>query len=86
MAVHERDIGYVFQEPRLFAHLTGQGRTLNTAGRAASVTRSGLCRDCALLGLEPLLRRLADELSGGEAQRVAIARALLRAPTLRLDG
>ncbi|MFQ6007311.1 MAG: molybdenum ABC transporter ATP-binding protein, partial [Woeseia sp.] len=34
----------------------------------------------ALLGLESMLQRMPDALSGGEAQRVSIARALLRGP------
>jgi len=77
--IHERDIGYVFQEPRLFAHLDvrgnleyGQHRTRQRSIDVADVV--------GLLGLEGLLERRPDSLSGGEAQRVAIARALLRAP------
>jgi molybdate transport system ATP-binding protein len=81
--VHDREIGYVFQEPRLFAHLNvrqnieyGQRR-----GRRGDV---GFDEAVELLGLRYLLDRRVDTLSGGEAQRVAIARALLRSPRVVL--
>ena len=81
--VHDREIGYVFQEPRLFAHLNvrqnieyGQRR-----GRRGDV---GFDEAVELLGLRDLLDRRVDTLSGGEAQRVAIARALLRSPRVVL--
>jgi len=77
--IHQREIGYVFQEPRLFGHLDvrrnleyGQRRTRRRVIEFDDVV--------ALLGLETMLDRNIDTLSGGEAQRVAIGRALLRAP------
>lgn len=77
--IHERNIGYVFQEPRLFRHLDVRGNLeygqRRTQGRDVDVDDV-----VGLLGLEDLLGRRPDTLSGGEAQRVAIARALLRAP------
>ncbi len=77
--IHERNIGYVFQEPRLFAHLDVRGNL--EYGRRRTRRRNVDVDDVVgLLGLEGLLRRRPDTLSGGEAQRVAIARALLRAP------
>jgi len=77
--IHERNIGYVFQEPRLFAHLDVRGNL--EYGRHRARGRNVDVDDVvALLGLEGLLGRRPDTLSGGEAQRVAIARALLRAP------
>lgn len=77
--IHERNIGYVFQEPRLFAHLDVRGNL--EYGRHRTRGRNVDVDDVvALLGLEGLLGRQPDTLSGGEAQRVAIARALLRAP------
>lgn len=79
--VHARDIGYVFQESRLFSHLDVQhnlkyGKTRRRAGTDSV----GFDQVVELLGLERLLTRRPLELSGGEAQRVSIARALLRAP------
>jgi len=79
-AVHERDIGYVFQEPRLFAHLDVRGNIEYGMRRRERKGAPDIDHVIGLLGLEHLLSRRSDELSGGEAQRVAIARALLCAP------
>jgi molybdate transport system ATP-binding protein len=83
-AVHERAIGYVFQEPRLFEHLDVRRNIEYGWRRRGEGNGEDVDRIVALLGLEGLLGRRASELSGGEAQRVAIARALLRAPELVL--
>jgi molybdate transport system ATP-binding protein len=77
--VHEREIGFVFQDPRLFTHLDVRGN-LGYASRRARRTDIDFDDVVGLLGLAPLLDRRPETLSGGEAQRVAIARALLRAP------
>ena len=81
LPVHQREIGYVFQEPRLFSHLTVY-RNLDYGRRRAQ--RRGVNVEfeqvVALLGLESMLQRMPDALSGGEAQRVSIARALLCEP------
>ena len=79
-AVHQRDIGYVFQEPRLFAHLDVHGNIEFGLRRREHNGAPDIDHIIGLLGLERLLTRRIDELSGGEAQRVAIARALLCAP------
>jgi len=83
--IHERRIGYVFQEPRLFGHLDVSGN-LAYGARRNREGRGGVDFDGVvdLLGLRGLLRRRTAELSGGEAQRVAIGRALLRGPGLVL--
>ena len=78
--VHEREVGYVFQEPRLFPHLNVLGNIEYGQQRRKHSGANKLDQVVALLGLENLLRRRTGELSGGEAQRVAIARALLCAP------
>ncbi|MEL6980359.1 MAG: molybdenum ABC transporter ATP-binding protein [Pseudomonadota bacterium] len=81
---HRRRIGYVFQEGRLFPHLSvrrnllfSQRFSARRSGDAASFERI-----VALLGLAPLLERRPGALSGGEQQRVAIGRALLSRPAL----
>jgi molybdate transport system ATP-binding protein len=78
---HKRRIGYVFQESRLFPHLSvrqnlGYGQWF--AQRHERIT--DMAKTAALLGIEPLLDRKPHMLSGGERQRVAIGRALLAAP------
>ena len=79
-AVHERAIGYVFQEPRLFGHLDVRGNIEYGWRRRKHAASTDIDSVVELLGLEHLLARKPADLSGGEAQRVAIARALLRAP------
>jgi len=79
-AVHERDVGYVFQEPRLFGHLDVRGNIEFGLRRREHERAPDIQHIVSLLGLERLLERRTDELSGGEAQRIAIARALLCAP------
>jgi molybdate transport system ATP-binding protein len=79
-AAHERDVGYVFQEPRLFAHLDVRGNIEYGLRRRVHDRAPDMAHVVGLLGLEHLLSRRPEQLSGGEAQRVAIARALLCAP------
>ncbi|MBS0564966.1 MAG: molybdenum ABC transporter ATP-binding protein [Proteobacteria bacterium] len=82
LAPHLRRVGYVFQEPRLFAHLDVAGNLAYAARRAGMEGESaGMVRR---FGLGPLLGRRTGQLSGGEAQRVALVRALLGRPRLLL--
>jgi len=79
-----RAIGYVFQDGRLFPHLTVE-RNLEFPLKHGK--RSGPIRldeTVEAFDLESLLSRYPDALSGGERQRVAIARALLANPELLL--
>ncbi len=83
---HRRRIGYVFQDGRLFPHLTVAGNldyASRFAGRRASA-RPDRAAIVDLLGLGPLLTRRPATLSGGERSRVAMARAVLSAPRLLL--
>jgi len=82
---HRRRIGYVFQEGRLFPHLS-VAANLDYGRRM-----SGLALDAAerkriteLLDIGHLLARRPGKLSGGERQRVAVGRALLMRPRLLL--
>lgn len=82
---HKRRVGYVFQDARLFPHLSVRrnlvyGRWFTPAGE-----RYQSFDDVVdLLGLASLLHRAPSNLSGGERQRVAIGRALLASPRLLL--
>lgn len=81
-----RRIGMVFQESRLFPHLSVSGNLRYGASRAPATGHAdglpGFEEVAALLGLERLLGRRTHALSGGERQRVAIGRALLSRPVL----
>ena len=83
--VHQRAVGYVFQEASLFPHLSVRAN-LEFGRKRVPVheRRFALEPVTALLGIENLLERRPDGLSGGERQRVAIARALLASPRLLL--
>ena len=82
---HRRRIGYVFQEGRLFPHLTVRQNLLYGRWFSPKEARGGdLGQVVDLLGLEALLDRRPGPLSGGEKQRVAIGRALLSNPRIIL--
>jgi molybdate transport system ATP-binding protein len=82
---HKRRIGYIFQEGRLFPHLTVRQNLRYGAWFAPKVApREDMGRVVEMLGIGPLLERRPGALSGGEKQRVAIGRALLSAPRLIL--
>ncbi|MEO8244238.1 MAG: molybdenum ABC transporter ATP-binding protein [bacterium] len=80
---HRRKIGYVFQDARLFPHLTVRQNLLYGQWFSGQ-RRVGFDDVVALLGLGVLLGRTPVHLSGGEKQRVAIGRALLSDPDLLL--
>jgi molybdate transport system ATP-binding protein len=82
---HKRRLGYVFQEGRLFPHLSVRqnldyGRRMNRQPR----DQNEFDRIAALLDIGQLLDRRPSMLSGGERQRVAVGRALLMRPRLLL--
>jgi molybdate transport system ATP-binding protein len=80
-----RRIGYIFQEGRLFPHLTVRGNLAYGMRLAPAAERYvGFDQVVALLGIADLLDRRPASLSGGEKQRVAIGRALLASPRLLL--
>ncbi len=77
----KRRIGYVFQDARLFPHMTVE-KNLRYGVRTHNQERWQTILD--LLGIGHLLRRYPASLSGGEKQRVGIGRALLSEPELLL--
>jgi len=82
---HRRRIGYVFQEPRLFPHLSvRQNLRYGLWFTPSAERKADFGRIVDLLGIAALLDRRPSHLSGGEKQRVAIGRALLTSPQLLL--
>ncbi len=82
---HRRRIGYVFQEGRLFPHLSVKGNLLYGRRLTPRRERWGSIEAIVdLLGIGHLLDRRPAGLSGGEKQRVALGRALLASPRLLL--
>jgi len=80
----ERRVGYIFQDARLFPHLSVEdnllyGYKLSRAQRYAAPDQI-----ISMLGIGGLLNRRPVSLSGGEQQRVAIGRAILASPRLLL--
>ena len=85
LPTHQRPLGYVFQEPQLFAHLSVSANLQYGRKRTSGTTQQvEWSRAIELLGIGHLLERRTAGLSGGERQRIAIARALLTSPRLLL--
>jgi len=84
LPVHRRRVGYVFQDARLFPHLSVRRNLLYAQTVARRRGQLKLAPVCDLLGITDLLDRPPGALSGGETQRVAIGRALLSDPSILL--
>jgi molybdate transport system ATP-binding protein len=82
---HRRSVGYVFQDGRLFPHLS-VARNLDYGRWMSGKTRdeAQVKHVTELLDIGHLLKRRPGALSGGERQRVALGRALLMQPRLML--
>lgn len=80
-----RRVGLVFQDARLFPHMSVDDNLRFGWRRAPErMDEAHVARIVEMLGLGPLLARRATKLSGGEKNRVALGRALLASPRLLL--
>jgi molybdate transport system ATP-binding protein len=84
LPARKRNVGVVFQEARLFPHLSVRRNLLYARWAGRRPAKTGFEAVVGLLGLEGFLERRPDSLSGGEAQRVAIGRALMAGPNILL--
>ncbi len=85
VAARDRRAGLVFQDARLFSHLTVRGNILYGHRRTPKDERMFQPETVVrLMDLDPLLGRRVASLSGGERQRVSFARAVLANPRLLL--
>ena len=81
----KRRIGLVFQDARLFPHMSVEKNLLFGWRRSPDrASPDEIARTVSLLGLEKLLARAPKNLSGGEKSRVALGRALLASPDILL--
>ena len=79
-----RRVGYIFQDARLFPHLSVEANLLYGYKLTKATRYAVPDQIIALLGIGPLLARTPRALSGGEQRRVAIGRAILASPRLLL--
>jgi len=80
---YKRNIGYVFQRPSLFPHLSVKENILYGKGIGNS-RKEEMEKWVELLRIEDILDKKPGMISGGQAQRVALARALLIHPSVLL--
>ncbi|MEQ9519786.1 MAG: molybdenum ABC transporter ATP-binding protein [Parvibaculum sp.] len=79
----KREFGVVFQDPRLFPHMSIRSNLTYGSTRAREPL-ADFDEIVSLLDIQHLLNRRPHHLSGGEKQRVAIGRALLSSPSALL--
>ncbi len=84
LPIEQRGVGYVFQDARLFPHLSVSGNLRYGLRRSRAPRTVDWDSVVGVLGLDRLLDRRPHQLSGGERSRVALGRALLRQPALLL--
>jgi len=83
LAPEKRSVSMVFQDARLFPHLT-IAQNLRYAQKRCTNPKIQYSELIETMGIKPLLNKATNQLSGGEKQRVALARAILSEPELLL--
>ncbi|MBN9588023.1 MAG: hypothetical protein BGN85_14345 [Alphaproteobacteria bacterium 64-11] len=81
---HRRGLGLVFQDARLFPHLTARQNIAYAWKRAPPATRPAIDDVAGFFDIAGRLDRPVERLSGGEKSRVALARAVASAPDFLL--
>ena len=84
LPIERRNVGYVFQDARLFPHMSVESNLRYGERRTKHARTISFDAVVGMLGIAHLLARRPHTLSGGEKQRVAIGRALLAQPRLLL--
>ncbi len=83
LPTYERELGFVFQDARLFEHLNVKGNLQFAVKRSHEKVKSSFLEEViSALDIGHLMLHKPEQLSGGEKQRVAIARALLVKPKM----
>lgn len=81
--IHKRRVGLVFQDGRLFPHMTVEQNLAYSLNFIAAHEQQFQLKEIVdLLEIKPLLKQKPNQLSGGEKQRVALGRALISSPRL----
>lgn len=83
LPVEQRNIGYVFQEGRLFPHMTVE-KNLLYGHKKKGDNKIAFEEVIKLLKLDHLLAAKPSQISGGERQRTALGRSLLSSPEILL--
>jgi len=81
--IHKRRVGLVFQDGRLFPHMTVEQNLAYSLNFIAEHEQQFQLKEIVdFLEIKPLLKQTPNQLSGGEKQRVALGRALISSPRL----